>query len=121
MVPFTLSAADVWPGCHEIAIDGELDLAAVGELEAALDGAIARRVHVLLDMTACDFIDAGTLAALVRAHERLRQRGRRLSLFGVRGQVRRLLSLTGLLESELCLAAARRPAYRHRMAALPVP
>jgi anti-anti-sigma factor len=121
MVPFKLSAADVWPGCREITLQGELDLAVCRELEAALEGAVARCDHVLVDMTACDFIDGRCLAILVRAHERLRHRGRRLSLLGAHGQVRRLLSVTGAIESELSVVrAGQLPNARRPAAAMPV-
>jgi anti-anti-sigma factor len=120
MAPFRFSEADLWPGCREITLEGELDLAVGGELQVALDGAVARHDHMLIDLTACEFIDVRSLAALVRAHERLRHRDRQLLLLGARGQARRLLSVTGLIESELCLAAAKRPPYRHRAVAAPV-
>jgi anti-anti-sigma factor len=107
MAILRLSEWDGWPGCHEIKLEGELDLTSSGELEAALDRAVSRRDHVLLDLAACELIDAGGISVLVRGHERLRQRGRQLLLFGVHGQVRRLLSMTGLMESELIVLEAR--------------
>jgi anti-anti-sigma factor len=112
MAILRLSEWDGWPGCHEVALEGELDLTASGELAAALNRAVTRRDHVLLDLTACEFIDAGGISVLVRGHERLRHRGRQLLLIGVHGQVRRLLSMTGLMESELIVMEARSQARR---------
>jgi anti-sigma B factor antagonist len=95
-VAFKLTERSIWPGCHEIAIEGELDLAVSEELRSALDRAVTEDLHVLVDLAGCEFIDAGGLAVLVRADEKLRFRGRQLLLYGVGGQVRRMLSVTAL-------------------------
>jgi anti-anti-sigma factor len=96
MAAFKLSEADIWPGCHEVEVAGELDLAVSDRLQAALDRAVARHQHVLLDLAGCEFIDASAVAVLLRSHEKLLSRGRELLLYGVHGQVRRMLSATGL-------------------------
>jgi anti-anti-sigma factor len=102
--PFNLSEREIWPGCHEIVVDGELDLAVVDQLEAALARAAERQVHALLDLGACSFLDAGCLGALVRGHETLRDRRCQLLLYGVNGQVRRLLAVTGVAENGLLVS-----------------
>lgn len=99
MTTFELSQRNFWPGCHEIDVAGELDLAVSGELRAALDWAVEERLHVLVDLSACEFIDVSGVEALVLAEERLRARGRQLLLYGAAGQVRRVLSVTGLAGS----------------------
>ena len=96
MTDFRLSEQDLWPGCHEIDVAGELDLAVSFELGAALDRAVDNRLHVLIDLSRCEFIDVSGVAALVRGHERLTAHGLQLLLYGVHGQVRRLLNVTGL-------------------------
>jgi anti-anti-sigma factor len=75
---------------------GELDLAVGGELRAALDRAVEKRLHVLVDLSACEFIDVSGVEALVQGHERLSAHGLQLLLYGVGGQVRRMLAVTGL-------------------------
>jgi anti-anti-sigma factor len=95
MVPFKLSENEIWPGCREIAIEGELDLAVSGELEAALDRAVERGQDVLVDLSACAFIDVSGLEVLLRGAQRLRAPGRELLLSGAQDQVERLLSVTG--------------------------
>jgi anti-anti-sigma factor len=102
---FNLSEREIWPGCHEIAVEGELDLAHLDRLEAALARAAERRVHALLDLGACSFLDAGCLGALVRGHETLRERRCQLLLYGVHGQVRRLLVATRVAENGLLVSA----------------
>jgi anti-anti-sigma factor len=104
VVPFSLSEREIWPGCHEIIVEGELDLAVVDQLEAALARAAERQVHALLDLGACSFLDAGCLGALVRGHETLRDRRCQLLLYGVQGQVRRLLAVTGVAENGLLVS-----------------
>ncbi|MGC1165970.1 MAG: STAS domain-containing protein [Solirubrobacterales bacterium] len=106
MVVFGLSEKDIWPGCREIEIEGELDLAVRECLRTALARALAERHHVLVDLSGCDFIDASALAVLVQAHQNLREQGRQLLLYGVRGQVRRLFAITGIAETGLSVTAA---------------
>jgi anti-anti-sigma factor len=93
---FELSERNFWPGCHEIEVVGELDLTVSDELGAALDRAVARRLHVLLDLGACEFIDVSAVTVLVRGQEKLKAHGSQLLLYGVDGQVGRMLSATGL-------------------------
>lgn len=95
---FQLSASDVWPGCRQIEVEGELDLAVSAELVAMLAQARDQRRHVLLDLEGCEFVDASGLAALVAANASFEQRGMRLLLLGVHGQVERLLVITGFAE-----------------------
>src|SRR4051794_32662897 len=106
MRAFSLDEDDFWPDSRRIAIEGELDLAVVGRLRELLDRAVLDEVHVLLDFSACCFIDASGLAALVSAEKSLKKRGLGLLLYGVKGQVLRLLSLTGLTENGLSIAGS---------------
>lgn len=95
VVPFKLSEHEIWPGCREIEIQGELDLAVSGEFEAALDRAVEKGQDVLVDLSACTFIDVSGLEVLLRGAQRLRAPGRELLLSGAEDQVERLLSVTG--------------------------
>lgn len=105
-VDFRLAEKDAWPGCREIAVEGELDLAVSDRLRAAIARASDEQRHVLLDLSGCDFIDASGLAVLIGGHWCLRERGCQLLLHAARGQVRRLLSLTGVTESGLMATTA---------------
>src|SRR4051812_40012487 len=86
--PFNLSERQIWPGCHEIVVEGELDLAVVDQPEPAFSRAAERKVHPLLDLGACSFPAAACLGALVCGHETLPDRRCQLLLYGVNGQVR---------------------------------
>ncbi|MET0557204.1 MAG: STAS domain-containing protein [Solirubrobacterales bacterium] len=65
--PFRLFEQRIWPGCLEIGIEGELDLAVSDQLRIALDAAQAEPCHVLLSFDDCGFIDSSGLAVLVAA------------------------------------------------------
>jgi anti-anti-sigma factor len=106
MVHFELSEKDIWPGCREIEVRGELDLAVRERLRAAFERAAAERHHVLVDLSCCEFIDASALAVLVEADRSASEHGRQLLIYGVRGQVRRLFSLTAMAETGLMVTAA---------------
>lgn len=93
---FELSEQTIWPGCQEIEVRGELDLAVGEELREALNRALESRFHVLVDLSACEFIDVSGVEVLVQGHERLSAHGLQLLLYGVTGQVRRVLAVTGL-------------------------
>jgi anti-anti-sigma factor len=103
---FTLSEKDIWPGCRELEIEGELDLSVSERLRMAIERAMRERHHLLVNLTRCDFIDASTLTVLVEGHRGLRECGRQLLLYGVHGQVGRLLSITGVTETGLMATTA---------------
>ncbi|HWC09466.1 MAG TPA: STAS domain-containing protein [Solirubrobacterales bacterium] len=96
---FKLSEQRIWPGCIEIQIEGELDFTVSGRLRSSLDAAEATPCHVLLGFAACDFIDSSGLAVLAAADRAFAAREKQLLLYGVRGQVRRLLSVVGMAEN----------------------
>ncbi|HZA89601.1 MAG TPA: STAS domain-containing protein [Solirubrobacterales bacterium] len=59
-------------GQYTIRINGELDLATVSSLEAAVIRAIeSRSAPMLIDLCACSFIDSSVIAALLRALARV--------------------------------------------------
>jgi anti-sigma B factor antagonist len=61
-------------GPHTIRIEGELDLATVSSLEAAVVRAVERKKFpILIDLGACTFIDSSVIAALLRAVARVEQ------------------------------------------------
>jgi anti-anti-sigma factor len=112
MIAFALSERDIWPGCREIEVEGELDLAVSERLRAALERATEERHHVLVDLSRCDFLDASALAVLVEADRSLHALGRQLLLHGMRGQVQRLLSITAVTEAGLLATSAGASAPR---------
>jgi anti-sigma B factor antagonist len=101
--PFT---ARVEPGTNAttIALSGELDMATVPILEEHLVRAEADGVAaIVIDLVEVTFIESVGLHAFVAARERAEANGRRLLLFGVKPELRRVFELTRtefLLESE---------------------
>jgi len=75
---------------------GEIDLASVAGLSAAIDAAAEASTTVIVDLTPCRYIDSTTLSALIRANQLYA--GRFLVVVPPGGLVHRLLSISSLLE-----------------------
>jgi anti-anti-sigma factor len=87
-------------GLPVIAIQGELDRSNVASFEEALAGHVkAEDPSLILDLSACSFIDSGGLAAILWARKEMG--GERVLAFaGADARVRRLLEIIGLLQIE---------------------
>jgi anti-anti-sigma factor len=95
MPGFRVSEREVAPGCREIRIEGELDLAVADQLQEAI--ARCRGEQTLIDLADCDFIDSTGIAVIVRAHrEWAEDGGGRLLVHSPCDQVLRILTITGL-------------------------
>jgi anti-anti-sigma factor len=93
---FESSLDEGTPGLVELRLVGELDRSDSAALGQDLRNAAAGECHVLLDLSACEFIDSAALATILGSHIALAEKGLRLRGFGARGQVRRLIELTDL-------------------------
>lgn len=107
-----------------VVLCGELDMAAVAGVAAALAAAAAREPRVIVDLAGLRFIDASGLAALVRGRKQARHAGGDLLLAAPRQLVLRVLAMTRLADGfsvhatvEKAAASAGHP----RPAAVPVP
>ncbi len=70
---------------------------AIEAFRATLDGLIAEgQNHVVLDLTATDYIDSSALGCLVMAHTRFQKAGGKITLFGLSSQQMELLVITKL-------------------------
>jgi anti-sigma B factor antagonist len=104
-------------GIRVLSVSGELDLGTAPQLEQPLEAALAAGGSgILIDLSACEFIDSTGIALLVRAWQRLDGESERngnghsrFALCGVNDQVRRLLELSGLASS-LSIHASREAA-----------
>lgn len=82
-----------------IAVGGELDLASAPALESELEAATQSDAALLvLDLRELEFMDSTGLSVIVKAHQRLSEEGRALSVVRGPQQVQRLLDLTGVAE-----------------------
>jgi anti-sigma B factor antagonist len=83
------------PSAPVIALSGELDLASVGSVRAALDPYLtAGPTQVTLDLEHLTFMDSSGIALLVQLSNEVGT----VSLTGLSPIVRRVLEATGLLE-----------------------
>lgn len=106
MQRFNVTTTDRQPGCREIQIEGELDLAVAGQLDEVLSAAANECDQVLVDLAGCSFIDSSGIAVILRAHNRMEQDGHRLAVCAPTDQVLRVLSMTGLTANGLVFDSA---------------
>jgi anti-sigma B factor antagonist len=82
-----------------VAVSGEVDLATVPELRAALEDALDSGADELwLDLGATTFMDSSGLHAVLDSQARATALGRHMAIVLPAGPVRRLFELTGYRE-----------------------
>lgn len=106
MQRFNVTTNDLRPGCRDIQIQGELDLAVAGQLDEVLSAAVAECDRVLVGLQSCAFIDSSGIAVILRARSRMEENDRRLAVYGPTDQVLRVLSMTGLTANSLVFDSA---------------
>jgi anti-anti-sigma factor len=80
-----------------VAVTGPLDVTTLPRVRAQLEQALAGRPgRLVVDLSACTFVDASALAVLLELHRSMSRAGGVLTLRGCCPRVLRLLSLTGL-------------------------
>ena len=85
------------PSTVTLTVTGALDVTTLPRVRDQLEQAAAGRpAHLVVDLSACTFVDASALAVLLDVHRRLSRTGGVLTLRGSCPRVLRLLSLTGL-------------------------
>ena len=106
MQRFKITEQDLQPGCRDIKVEGELDLAVAGQLDEVLTNAVSECSRVLVGLDRCDFIDSSGIAVILRAHNRMEDDGNRLAVYAPTAQVLRVLSMTGLTANGLVFDSA---------------
>lgn len=106
MQRFNVSEQDLRPGCRDIQVEGELDLAVAGQLDEVLTAAVSECRGVLVGLERCEFIDSSGIAVILRAHNRMEADGNRLAVYAPTAQVLRVLSMTGLTSNGLVFESA---------------
>jgi anti-sigma B factor antagonist len=82
-----------------VALYGELDLADAPAVASQLIAAVAAcGPSIIVDLAGLDFIDCCGIGMLVRVLRRIRESGGDMSLAAPQQRVRRVLSLTGLID-----------------------
>ncbi len=78
-------------------VEGQLSVGRVGALQAMFNQMWKEDAsQMVVDLTACPFVDSAGLAALVKARERAHKGRRRFILLGLGEQVRNLMRMTRL-------------------------
>ena len=108
MQRFKVTERDLQPGCRDIQVEGELDLAVAGQLDEVLTAAASDCSRVLVGLERCAFIDSSGIAVILRAHSRMEEEGNRLVVYGPTAQVLRVLSMTGLTSNGLVFDSAEK-------------
>jgi anti-sigma B factor antagonist len=106
MQRFNVTERDLQPGCRDIQVEGELDLAVAGKLDEVLTAAASECSQVLVGLERCAFIDSSGIAVILRAHSRMEEEGNRLVVYAPTAQVLRVLSMTGLTGNGLVFHTA---------------
>ncbi len=86
-----------------IAASGDLDLATAPDLRSRVVAAVgAGARHIVLDLTAVEFVDSTGLGVIIGALKRLRAHDGELRLAGVNRRVVRVLEVTDLTRVFTC-------------------
>jgi anti-sigma B factor antagonist len=81
-----------------VAATGDLDIVTSPRLDASLTEARRATSHVILDLSAVDFMDTSCLAVIVGHWKKLAARGGVLALAGARYRYTKTLWITGLAD-----------------------
>ncbi len=97
-------------GATVVEVAGEIDLHWAPQLRAALiEASAAEKPCVVVDLGEVSFLDSTGIGVLVGALKRAREKGGALGFCGVKGRVRRVFEVTGLVSAlpifESCDAA----------------
>ena len=93
----TIRSQELTNGWESIAVEGEIDLATVEELQAAIDTAFEGDVdHLVVDLNGATFMDSTGLKTLVMANRRFGEAGRSFAIAVSGGPVSRLIDLSGV-------------------------
>jgi anti-sigma B factor antagonist len=79
-----------------VALRGELDITGSADAASAIAAVAVRGQIVIVDLSALEFVDRSSLAALLRVQKLARQAGGDVLLATPLAQVQRLLTLTGM-------------------------
>jgi anti-sigma B factor antagonist len=85
---------------YVVAVAGELDLFTAPRFRAALHGALdAGAATLIVDLSACGFMDSTGISILLEAHERLNHASKPLVVVAEHPNVLQVLRLTGVEEA----------------------
>jgi anti-sigma B factor antagonist len=89
-----------WPEPHValIALTGEHDLCSGDELRQTFEQTLARCDHLIVDLSAAEFIDSTIVAALIQSKRNAKELDRKFNVvLGTMPAVERILEVTGVI------------------------
>jgi len=93
----TINKRELSNGWVSLAVEGEVDLATVEDLQAAIDAVLADSGdNLVVDLTSSTFMDSTGLKALVMSHRKFDDAGRGFAIAVDGGPVSRLIDLSGV-------------------------
>jgi len=93
----TINNKELANGWVSIVVEGEVDLATVDDLQAAIDAVLAESAdHLVVDLTTSSFMDSTGLKALVMSHRKFHDAGRSFAIAIDGGPISRLIDLSGV-------------------------
>ncbi len=96
---FGCGSAPDGPCVTRLTLTGELDLASVPQLWAALASVTQDAELVIVDLTGLTFMDSAGVSTILAVHDQLRDEDRWLALIPGQRQVKRIFELTGLADA----------------------
>ena len=97
MADLSLQTSELNNGWTSIAVEGEIDLATVDQLQTAIDDVLeGGNRHLVIDLRPSGFMDSTGLRALMVADRRFQDADRSFAIAVHGGPVSRLIELSGL-------------------------
>ena len=104
----TIEVRSPQPHAVLVVLGGEHDLTSAEELRQTLDQSLGRCDHLIVDLSAAEFIDSTTIRVLMETRKHAIERDRKFSVvLGTAAIVERVLEISGILT-----ARGRRPDSR---------
>ena len=85
-------------GFAVVAVSGELDIVTSRRFDEHLTEARRHDAHIIIDLSAVDFMDTGSLAVIVGHWKQIKAAGGTLALAGARYRYTKTLWITGLAD-----------------------
>ena len=95
----TIEVRSPQPNAALIVLGGEHDLYSADRLQQTLEDSLAGSDHLIIDLSAAEFIDSTIIGVLVQTMKRAGERDRKFTVvLGTAPAVERILEVTGVLE-----------------------